>query len=82
MASVADSSDVVSEIGRALREERELHGLSLEEAALRANLSPEHLREVEEGFPKPEGGAVHGPTLSKLERVANVYGLRVGLIRY
>lgn len=72
--------DRVSEIGRKLREAREACGLSLGEAASKADLSKEHLKEVEDGFPKPGGGRRLGPTLLKLERVANVYGLRVDLV--
>jgi transcriptional regulator with XRE-family HTH domain len=77
----AHPSGVVGEVGALLREERALRGLSLDEAARRANLSPEHLREVEEGYPKPDGGRTQGPTLAKLERVASIYGLHVGLVR-
>lgn len=74
------SVDIVREVGLRLKDERERSGLSLEQAAMKANLSPEHLREVEEGFPETDNARRRGPTLSKLERVANVYGLRVGLV--
>jgi transcriptional regulator with XRE-family HTH domain len=82
VTTTTEVPDIVREVGRVLQEERALRGLSLEEAASRANLSPDHLREVEEGYPKGQGGVAHGATLAKLERVANVYGLRVGLVRY
>jgi transcriptional regulator with XRE-family HTH domain len=73
--------NVVLEVGRVLKDERALRGWSLEEAAARANLSPQHLQEVEDGFPKTHGGVSRGPTLAKLERVSSIYGLRVGLVR-
>jgi transcriptional regulator with XRE-family HTH domain len=76
------SANVAAEIGRLLKEERTLRGLSLEDAAQRADLDPEHLREVEEGYPDTDSDSRRGPTLLKLERVANVYGLRVALVRY
>jgi transcriptional regulator with XRE-family HTH domain len=75
------SVDVVHKVGQRLKEAREVRGLSLEEAAALASLSPKHLKEMEDGYPKPGGGRVQGPTLSKLERVANVYGLHVELTR-
>jgi transcriptional regulator with XRE-family HTH domain len=75
------AENVVGRIGRELQEERARRGWSLEEAAARAQLSLEHLREVETGYPKPKGGRRQGPTLAKLERIANMYGIRVGLIR-
>jgi hypothetical protein len=75
------NGDVVQEIGRRLREERERLNLTLGEAAKRADLSPDHLREMEEGYVKDYSSEVRGPTLAKLERVANVYGLRVDLVR-
>jgi transcriptional regulator with XRE-family HTH domain len=77
-----DIPDIVREVGRMLREERSLRGWSLDEAASRAKLPPEHLQDVEEGYPKAHGGVTHGTTLAKLERVANIYGLRVGLVRF
>ena len=73
------STDVISEVGRRLRRERKRRGLSLDSAARLAKLPREHLREVEKGFPRPDGVRRLGPTLSKLERIANVYGLTVTL---
>lgn len=69
----------MSEVGRKLKKARAALGLSLEEAAKRAKLAPEHLSEVEEGYPKPDGGRRMGPTLVKLERIGTVYGMRVNL---
>jgi transcriptional regulator with XRE-family HTH domain len=81
MMTRTEIPDVVRDFGRQLREAREEHQLTLEEAARRADLPPEHLRDVGEGYPKLHGGRTHGPTLAKLERVANVYGLSVRLVR-
>jgi transcriptional regulator with XRE-family HTH domain len=75
------SSDTISEIGKRLKRERKKQGLSLDSAAKLAGISSEHLRQVEKGFPKPDGGRRLGPTLSKLDRIANVYGLTVRLTR-
>jgi len=71
--------DAITNIGKALRREPKRRELSLDAAAALANLSREHLREVEKGYPKSNGERRLGPTLSKLERIANVYGLRVAL---
>ena len=79
MATPTLASDVVRRVGLRLQEERARRGLTLDEAAKRASLSPEHLREVEEGFPDTPADMRRGPTLSKLERIANVYGLSVHL---
>ena len=76
-----DTSDIVTTIGKKLKQAREERQLTLEEAAKLALLSPEHLDEMEKGFEKPGGGRRQGPTLVKLERVANVYGLSVRLER-
>jgi transcriptional regulator with XRE-family HTH domain len=73
--------DIVREFGEQLRQARENRQLTLEQAAKLAELPTEHLRELEAGYPKLQGGRSHGPTLSKLERVANVYGLSVRLVR-
>lgn len=75
------SSDAITKVGKRLRRERKRQKLSLDQAANLANLPPEHLREVEKGYPKPDGGRRLGPTLAKVERIANVYGLRVSLTR-
>jgi transcriptional regulator with XRE-family HTH domain len=75
------SNDAITRVGKRLRRERKRRGFKLEQAAKLANISPEHLREVEKGFPKPDGGRRLGPTLSKLERIANVCGLTVSLTR-
>ena len=76
-----DTSDIVRTIGKRLKKAREEKHLTLDEAAKLALLSPEHLDEMEKGFEKPEGGRKQGPTLVKLERVANVYGVSVRLER-
>jgi len=73
-------TDIAVQVGSVLKGERERRGWSLDEAAALANLSPEHLKEVEDGFPKPGGGRRQGPTLIKLERIANVYGLTIRLV--
>ena len=73
------SSDAITRVGKRLRRERKRQGLSLDEAARLANLPPEHLREVEKGYPKPQGVRRLGPTLSTLDRIAKIYGLRVSL---
>jgi transcriptional regulator with XRE-family HTH domain len=75
------STDVIAEIGKALKRARKRHGLSLDKAAELANLSAEQLREVEKGFPRPDGGRRLGPSLAKVQRIAGVYGLRVSLTR-
>jgi transcriptional regulator with XRE-family HTH domain len=80
LASVKPSQDRITEIGILLRNARVARGLALEEAARSADVPPEHLKELEAGYPKPHGGRRLGPTLSKLERVANVYGLSVDLV--
>jgi transcriptional regulator with XRE-family HTH domain len=82
MCTSTEIPDVVREVGRTLKEERALRGWSREDAASRANLSAEHVMHVEEGYPKEHGGVTHGTTLGNLERVANVYGLRVALVRF
>ena len=71
------SFDIVSDVGRLLKEARIAAGLTLDDAASRADLSVEHLREVEDGFLKPKGGERRGPSIRKVERIANVYGLTV-----
>jgi transcriptional regulator with XRE-family HTH domain len=79
---VAESStDVIAEIGKALKRARKRQGLSLDNAAKLANLSPQQLREVEKGFPRPNGGRRVGPTLAKVHRIANIYGLNLSLTR-
>jgi transcriptional regulator with XRE-family HTH domain len=75
------SSDAITKVGKRLRRERKRQGLSLDEAAKLANLPLKHLREVEKGYPRPQGVRRLGPTLSTLNRIANVYGLRVSLTR-
>lgn len=40
---------IVREMGRLLKDERELRQLSREEAAARADISAGHLRDIEEG---------------------------------
>jgi transcriptional regulator with XRE-family HTH domain len=75
------SSDAIAKVGKRLKRERKRQGLSLDDAAMLANISPEHLREVEKGYPRPDGVRRLGPTLAKVERIANVYGLRVSLTR-
>jgi transcriptional regulator with XRE-family HTH domain len=75
------ATDPITTIGKQLRRARKTRGLSLDAAAALANLSREQLREVEKGYPKNDGGRRLGPTLSKLERIANVYGLTVRLAR-
>jgi transcriptional regulator with XRE-family HTH domain len=76
----AHNSAIVRKVGRTLEEARLAKGLSLETAAALANLPPEHLRELEEGYPKQGSERTLGPTLTKLKRVANVYGLHVELV--
>jgi hypothetical protein len=44
-----------------------------------SKFSIDHLQEVEEGYVREGGQARRGPTLIKLERIANAYGLTVGL---
>ena len=73
--------DAITAIGKELKRARKRHGLSLDAAAALASISRDHLREVEKGYPKSNGGRRLGPTLSKLERIASVYGLRVSLTR-
>jgi transcriptional regulator with XRE-family HTH domain len=75
------STDAITRVGKALRRERRRRGLSLDDAAKLADLSPQDLRRVEKGYPRPDGGRRLGPTLSKLERIANVYGLKVSVTR-
>ncbi len=73
------ATDAITGIGKELRRARKRQGLSLDAAAALANLSREHLREVEKGYPKSNGERRLGPTLSKLDRIASIYGLRVSL---
>ncbi len=77
-----DDAAIVREVGGKLEHARRAKGLSLGTAAELANLPPAHLRELEEGYPKRGAETTHGPTLTKLERVANVYGLHVELVRH
>jgi transcriptional regulator with XRE-family HTH domain len=77
----APARDAIKAIGKELKRARKRKGLSLDDAAALANISGEHLREVEKGYPKSNGERRLGPTLSKLERIASVYGLRVSLTR-
>jgi hypothetical protein len=77
----AAAQDVVGKLGSILRREREMRNLTLEAVAVRAELSVEHLREVEEGFPSTNAETRRGPTLAKLQRIAEVYDLRVALVR-
>jgi transcriptional regulator with XRE-family HTH domain len=67
---IPHGEEVVWQVGRKLRDERKRAGLSLEEAARRARLSPDHLLEMEEGYVRDQKRAIRGPTLAKLERVA------------
>ncbi len=76
-----EARDIVDEVGRLLKEARSRSGLSLEAAAARTNLSAEHLQEVENGYREPPRANRHGPTLLKLERIANIYRLHVELVR-
>lgn len=72
---------IVTRMGQRLTEERRRMGLTQEEAAVRADLSVSHLREVEEGYPYTDDHLLRGPTLVKLERIAQSYGMHVTLIR-
>lgn len=60
-----------SEACRLLGELRKAQGLSVKEAANRADLDPGHLKAVEDAYPD---GDSERATLAVLERVANVYG--------
>ena len=75
------ATDAIAALGRELKRARKRQGLSLDAAAALANISGEHLREVEKGYPKSNGERRLGPTLSKLDRIASIYGLRVSLTR-
>jgi hypothetical protein len=81
-SNVAKSStDTIANIGKALKRARKRQGLSLDNAGKLASLSPEQLREVEKGFPRPSGVRRVGPTLAKVQRIAAVYGLNLSLTR-
>jgi transcriptional regulator with XRE-family HTH domain len=73
--------DAITAIGKELKRARKRQGLSRLAAAALANISPDDLREVETGYQKRNGERRLGPTLSKLERIASVYGLKVSLTR-
>jgi len=75
------ATDAITAIGKELKRARKRQGLTRDAAAALANISGEHLREVEQGYRKNNGERRLGPTLSKLERIASVYGLRVSLTR-
>ena len=62
------SKSHLPELAEALREARRLHGMGLRQAALRADLSPTYLTNLESGLVKE-------PSPHVLHRLAKLYGI-------